>query len=138
MVSIKFIYQPNTNHWAGIGKLPALVSWYSWYILVGITFLAMVGIFRLVLLCKPFLPSLSFSVGRNFFCRFRGTLFLKKSAGSHSKREPKPPSLREKGAPAKFVIPTFTNQVFGWYQLVKYRQNTTTSTNQKYEPSIQH
>jgi hypothetical protein len=32
------LYQPNTHHLAGIGKLPALVGWYSKYIPVGITF----------------------------------------------------------------------------------------------------
>jgi hypothetical protein len=63
--------------------------------------------------------------------------FLEKSAESHSKRGPKPPFSREKGAPAKFVRPKFTNQVFRWYQLVKYQQNTTI-TNQKYQPGIQH
>jgi hypothetical protein len=60
-------------------------------ILVGNTFLAMVGI-------PPFLPSRELS-----FEDFSG-LFFEKSVGSHSKRGPSPPFWREKGAPAKFVL----------------------------------
>ncbi len=39
--------------------------------------------------------------------------------------------FREKGAPAKNLIPKCTNQDFIWYRLVKYQENTN-----QYQPKI--
>ena len=68
---------------------------------------------------------------QELFLKILRDSFLIKSMGSHSKRGPKPLFSRGKGAPAKFVIPKFTNQVFRWYQLLKYQWNTN-----QYQPKI--
>ncbi len=55
MYDTRVAYQVDTNHVAGgiVIIPPPPLGWYRWYISVGITFVAMVGI-------PPFLPSLSF------------------------------------------------------------------------------
>ena len=64
---------------------------YGWYIPVGITVKA--------IFCLAYFSKL---VG-TFNLKILRYSFLKKSAGSHSKRGPKPPYLRENGDPAKIL-----------------------------------
>ncbi len=104
-----------TGSLAGIGKLPALASWYVylvWYV-------------QYFLYCKIW-RELHFAT----FCGNspqKGGLVHQKWGRSE-----------EKEVPAKCMIPKRTNQVFLWYRLGKYQENTIpTDTKPKYRIGMQ-
>jgi hypothetical protein len=62
---------------------------------------------------------------RNSFLYIQQELIFPSKGGlGPSKRGQKPPFEENKGVPAKCTTPKRPDQVFLWYQLVKYRENT--------------
>jgi hypothetical protein len=58
------------------------------------------------------------------FCKFNGNLFFPQKGGLVHQKGGRSLPLREKRVPAKCTIPKRPDQVFLWYQLVKYQENT--------------
>ncbi len=122
------VYHPKTGHQAGISKLPALAGWYIW----------------LVLRKSPLAYNYhstnrdqgQTNILTNFFCLaeiwrelcfwttwLEPYIFLKKGAGMHQKGGQCPPFEWKRGS-RQIYISKCTNQVFLWYRLVQYQENT--------------
>jgi hypothetical protein len=100
LVNSSVVYHPITSCLASISMVQALVGWcIRWVFFV---LLDLAGTF--------------FEVSGNIFFYMRETLFPLKGGLSAPKGVQSPPFWREKRAPAIFLIPKCTNQVFLWYR----------------------
>ena len=114
----EFAFNLGVDNWDQThGKLPALVGWY----------------YRLVFFYCKIWRDLFYEEFPGLFLNPREVIFSSKGGLSASKRGPKPLFWREKGAPAKFLVPKINQPSFLLLLvgkiLVKYQPIPTENTN---------